>query len=870
MSIRRMICLLLVVILFMSCVSSLSEAVEDDLPVSADPVETTPEVMGSFELCDFASGTPSASDGADAASGSEIQDPEDEPADVAGSSDADDTVSDSAYADDPEDGLPGSDDPQSGSDPVSVADVADADDPVDGLTGSDDPQPGSDPENVADVAVADTSNDIAAGVALAASDGTPDPDDTDGNGDGSGEDDPIDGTDAAPIELSGLSAPYTSLTLGVGEKVDLAISPEPSNAECTLTYKSSRKKVAAVSANGTLVAKKTGKATITVRADASHALTLKVTVKKAPKKVTLAVGQTTMGVGQTTSLTVKLPKNTAAFTRTFSVDDNGVLSLTDDGRLSAVSPGEAYVKVTTYKRSAKVKVKVLPAPTYLIPSSDALPLAVGVSQDFRATLPPDTMASIGYESSDESIAVVDPKTGRVTGVSEGDTTVYGITPDGAMGVCTVHVLPSPSSIAFDAPEIKLFVGETWQPAPMIEPSDAYSVVGLTSSSSKIARVKNGCINALKPGKAVITATTCSGLSDRITVIVPKAPTSISLGTSYAEIATGESALLTYKLNKGESKVRFESSSPDIASVDPETGEIIGCRTGSAVITARTLNGKHASCLVTVDAHIDPMTTVDGNLDVTFMNIGRNDGILIRCGGEYAFIDSGTHGYGAKAVKYMRKQGVTHLKFYIGTHAHKDHVGGAGCILAKIPTDMVLVPHSRVIKKIRSWAHGKNEKSAAKRTPYHILRVGERFCIGGAFFEMLGPRKIRRSSSHDTSENYNSLILKGFYGKNTYLLTGDAMSPEFSAIKKKMGAAALKADVFKNPHHNGEQKYAAKLCNPKITVISTDKRHMPQGGYVSWLKRRGSKVYITSSNRHSHVTVSSDGEQLTVRTAKTPK
>ena len=67
-----------------------------------------------------------------------------------------------------------------------------------------------------------------------------------------------------------------------------------------------------------------------------------------------------------------------------------------------------------------------------------------------------------------------------------------------------------------------------------------------------------------------------------------------------------------------------------------------------------------------------------------MNVGRNDGILIHCGGEWAYIDSGLHQQGVKAVKYMRAQGVDKLKYYIGTHAHKDHVGGARVILANSP------------------------------------------------------------------------------------------------------------------------------------------------------------------------------------------
>ena len=64
------------------------------------------------------------------------------------------------------------------------------------------------------------------------------------------------------------------------------------------------------------------------------------------------------------------------------------------------------------------------------------------------------------------------------------------------------------------------------------------------------------------------------------------------------------------------------------------------------------------------------------LEVHFLNIGRNDGILIRSGGESAFIDAGVYERGEQAARYMQGIGMTELTYYIGTHAHADHVGGA--------------------------------------------------------------------------------------------------------------------------------------------------------------------------------------------------
>ena len=87
---------------------------------------------------------------------------------------------------------------------------------------------------------------------------------------------------------------------------------------------------------------------------------------------------------------------------------------------------------------------------------------------------------------------------------------------------------------------------------------------------------------------------------------------------------------------------------------------------------------------------------NGDLQVHFLRIGRNDGILISMNGETAFIDGGSRYHGNVAADYMEKLGVTHLNYYIGTHAHSDHVGAACSLLARIPADEILYTYSLAV------------------------------------------------------------------------------------------------------------------------------------------------------------------------------
>ena len=123
------------------------------------------------------------------------------------------------------------------------------------------------------------------------------------------------------------------------------------------------------------------------------------------------------------------------------------------------------------------------------------------------------------------------------------------------------------------------------------------------------------------------------------------------------------------------------------------------------------------------AAVFALSAAASELRVHFMDIDRNDGILIECDGEAAFIDSGTHAYGVKAVGYMQSAGVEKLTYYIGTHAHRDHVGGGAPILLAMEPEAVLVPHAGVRRQIKKRAIGEKESRRKRGGLHHRLPGG---------------------------------------------------------------------------------------------------------------------------------------------------
>ena len=165
-------------------------------------------------------------------------------------------------------------------------------------------------------------------------------------------------SDSLAVDLSDLSeAPEANasvpskLTLGVGESYTLRVSGAKS-------YQSSNAKKATVSSKGVIKGKAVGSATITVTMKRGNPLKVRVTVRKAPGKVSLNKSKLTLQAGKTYQLKAKLPSKTAS-KLTWSSSKKSVAKVSADGLITAVKAGTAVITVKTFnKRTATCTVTV--------------------------------------------------------------------------------------------------------------------------------------------------------------------------------------------------------------------------------------------------------------------------------------------------------------------------------------------------------------------------------------------------------------------------------------------------------------------------------------------------------------------------------
>lgn len=169
-----------------------------------------------------------------------------------------------------------------------------------------------------------------------------------------------------PVRVSKLILNKKSITLGVGEKFALKATVKPQNATFpAVSFNSGKPSAAAVSKTGVITAKKTGTATITVKADGKTEQ-CKITVKAAPTKktkVTLNKTKITMklkGKNKTFQIKPKVSAKFGCYEFKYSVNSKGKKFVTVDknGKVTAKKKGQAVITVKTYNSKAKTTLKV--------------------------------------------------------------------------------------------------------------------------------------------------------------------------------------------------------------------------------------------------------------------------------------------------------------------------------------------------------------------------------------------------------------------------------------------------------------------------------------------------------------------------------
>jgi beta-lactamase superfamily II metal-dependent hydrolase len=306
------------------------------------------------------------------------------------------------------------------------------------------------------------------------------------------------------------------------------------------------------------------------------------------------------------------------------------------------------------------------------------------------------------------------------------------------------------------------------------------------------------------------------------------------------------------------------------------------------------------------------------LRIFVLDVGPNDGdsiLVVSPEDKTVLIDAGDVGRGKKALEALKKIGIQRIDYFIATHSHADHTGGAPDVLNAIPIGTIidngLLPpemqtevtepsaadkgkgkskpapkkprgKERELLSVIAWRNYKDaanasgaryekfppdqkqedtetdEKGKKKSPPPPEMKLD---LGGGAFLTLIAPVQplFTREQMRDggNEPNANSIVARLDYGDFSMLLAGDAEAQtEQRLVSKEMN---ITAKILKVGHHGS--KYATtedfvKAVRPEVAIISAGENNRyghPAQAVLDRLKAANVKLYRTDLQGQIEIT-----------------
>ena len=298
----------------------------------------------------------------------------------------------------------------------------------------------------------------------------------------------------------------------------------------------------------------------------------------------------------------------------------------------------------------------------------------------------------------------------------------------------------------------------------------------------------------------------------------------------------------------------------------------------------------------------------GDLVIRVLDVGpiNGDSILISSpAGKTVLIDAGDTTKGKAVVDTLKRNNVQQIDYFIVTHPHPDHMGGAAEVFKavkvlnvidngqqpSIPPELLPKPAAKtktatrqpatrqppsIVKFYDDYKSGVTSSGAnyAPAQPGTKLDLG-----GGAFLTILAPSEPLftkdQMKTGGNEPNANSIVMHIDYGSFSMLLTGDAEEQtEHRLLTKDLN---LEAQVLKVGHHGSKYASSADFLNrvkPEFAIVSCgawNRYGHPSQAVLDRLRAANPALKLYRTDLHGEITLTTRGKQndVSVKTAKEP-
>ena len=335
----------------------------------------------------------------------------------------------------------------------------------------------------------------------------------------------------------------------------------------------------------------------------------------------------------------------------------------------------------------------------------------------------------------------------------------------------------------------------------------------------------------------------------------------------------------------------------------------GCGCAIAVLLAVAAAGAYVGWKYVLPWwRTQPPPASGGELTIRILDVGpiNGDSILISSpAGKTVLIDAGDTTKGKAVVEALKRNNVQQIDYFIATHPHPDHIGGATEVFKAVKVLNVIdngqlpsvapqatpapkqkhpapkpapAPNRRATKATSLTQFYDDYKAAVNSSGahYETAKQGTKYDLGGgALLTILAPSEPfftkDKMSTGGNETNANSIVARLDYGSFSMLLTGDAEEQtEHRLLTKDLD---LQTKVIKISHHGS--KYATSKdfldrVKPEVAIVSCgawNRYGHPAQAVLDRLKAANVKLYRTDLQGEITITTRGKTDDMTIKTAK---
>lgn len=258
----------------------------------------------------------------------------------------------------------------------------------------------------------------------------------------------------------------------------------------------------------------------------------------------------------------------------------------------------------------------------------------------------------------------------------------------------------------------------------------------------------------------------------------------------------------------------------------------------------------------------------GELEITVIDVGQGDGILIRCPDNDAYMIDGGSSSETQVGKYtlipiIKSKGIGVIDYWFVTHGDADHNSGLIEILQNYTGYNIKIKNLVLPETVEPYTEEEEVLNLAVECGINILKfqTGSKIQNGEINIKCLHPSYKYKGEDI----NGHSLILSLEYKKFDVLFTGDI---ETDGEEFLMESGTLKDyDVLKVAHHGSKNSTSEDFLNSvsvEFALISCSENNVyghPNYELLKRLDEAGAKTLVTKDC--GAIEIKSDGEKYTV-------